>query len=147
MIPGGFTICMFMPKECEPPRDGFKENVEQIRQLWSQKMDEYTINRLAKTDLFLSRNVHHLEIQIETCMLMLEALTVLGGGATVSLVLALAFTRQNLLLIARLTIIDALLPVKIANSLDLELHRYFTIICDHEGPMETLSPSEQRLRR
>jgi hypothetical protein len=77
MIPGGFTIfIMFMPKVFSPPpppRDGFKENVEQIRQLWSQKMDEYTINQLAKTDLFLSRNVHHLEIQIETCMLMLEA--------------------------------------------------------------------------
>jgi hypothetical protein len=73
---------------------------------------------------------------------MLEALTVPGGAATISLVLALAFIRQNLSLIVCLTIIDTLLPVKIAYSLDLELQRYFTIICNHEGPMETLSRSD-----
>ncbi len=44
-------------------------------------MDDHIINRLAKTDLFLSENVHHLEIQIETAMLMLEVMTVAGGGS------------------------------------------------------------------
>jgi hypothetical protein len=133
---------MFIPKECEPTRDGFKENVEQIRQLWSQKMDDHTINRLAKTELFLSENVHHLEIQIETAMLMLEALTVAGGVATISLFLALRFVRQHSSLISRLTMMDRLLPVKIAYTLDLELQKYFSIIGDHEGEMSTLSPSD-----
>lgn len=135
LVPGGFTIFMFLPKECEKVRDGYKENVEQIRQLWSQKMDDETIDRLARTDLFACENVHHLEIQLETALLVLEHMSVPGGCATTSLYLSHRWVRRHSALIARLTKTDPLLPVRIAYLIDLELQKWFSLICDHEGPM------------
>jgi hypothetical protein len=43
MLPGGFRLFMFIPKECEPPRDSYKENLEVLRELWSQDIGEETL--------------------------------------------------------------------------------------------------------
>jgi hypothetical protein len=45
-------------------------------------------------DLFLPKNVHHMEIQIETALKMLEEITVEEGCCTVSLKKALAFVER-----------------------------------------------------
>jgi hypothetical protein len=31
MLPGGFTLSVFIPKECEPPHDSYKENLEVLQ--------------------------------------------------------------------------------------------------------------------
>jgi hypothetical protein len=54
IVPGGFTIFIFIPKECEKPRDGFKESVEMLREMWGKDIGDNTLMRLTKMDIFLS---------------------------------------------------------------------------------------------
>jgi hypothetical protein len=116
-LPGGFTLFMFVPKECQAPRDSYRENLEVMRELWSQDIGEDTIARLAKMDLFLPKNAHHLEIQIDTVLKMLEELTVEGGCATRSLAAALNFIEEHSAQISRLLLQDSKLAIKIVSNL------------------------------
>jgi hypothetical protein len=56
-----------------------------LREMWGKDIGDNTLMRLAKMDIFLPRNVHHLEIQLETAMFMLEELTVRNSCATDSI--------------------------------------------------------------
>lgn len=138
MLPGGFTLFMFIPKECEPPRDSYKENLEVLRELWSQDIGEETLARLAKMDLFLPKNVHHMEIQIETALKMLEEMTVEEGCCTVSLEKALAFVERYSAHLSRLIEGDPMLATKIVYQLDVELQKQFNLIAEHDGPMKDM---------
>jgi hypothetical protein len=124
-LPGGFTLFMcILPKECQAPPDSYKENLEVMRELWSQDIGEESIERLAKMNLFLPRNIHHLETQIDTALKMLEELTVEEGCATKSLIVTH---------ILRLLVQDTKFAIKIVYQLDTELHKQFTIFSEHNG--------------
>lgn len=84
LLPGRFTIFMFIPKECETICDGFKEHLEMLRRFWNQDIDEETLKHLSNTNIFLPKNVHHLEIQVEIAYRMIQELTVDHGVATTS---------------------------------------------------------------
>jgi hypothetical protein len=141
-LPGGFTLSMFVPKECQAPRDSYRENLEMMRELWSQDIGEDTIARLAKMDLFLPKNVHHLEIQIDTALKMLEELTVEEGCATRLLAAALNFIEEHSAHISRLLLQDSKLAIKIVYQLDTELQKQLTIIANHDGPMIDMHRSD-----
>jgi len=147
MLPGGFTIFMFIPKECEPARDGYKENMEALKELWNQDVGADTLARLAKMDLFLPKNVHHLEIQLETAMKMLDVLTVPGGCASASIYAALRFVKRNSAHISRLIGLDTMLAVKISYQLDVELQKFFSLVSDHEGDIMDIDPDDATYAR
>jgi hypothetical protein len=93
------------------------------------------IARLSKMDMFLPKNVHHLKIQLETVMLMLEELTVRDGCRVKSLRAAWRFVRQNSAHIARLIAVDKMLAVKIVYQLDTKLQKQFSVVANNEAPM------------
>jgi len=98
-------------------------------------------------DLFLPKNVHHLEIQLETAMKMLDVLTVPDGCASASLYAALRFVKRNSSHIARLISLDKMLAVKIAYQLDTELQKFFSLVSDHEGDISTIDEDDATYAR
>lgn len=133
---------MFIPKEYETICGNFRENLEMLQRFWDQGINKETLKQLAKTYLFLPKNVHHLEIQVETVCCIIQELTIKQGVALVSLNKALAFIQKCSAHIARLIKPDHLLAVKIFYTLDMELQHFFEMISDHKGPMANMDEDE-----
>lgn len=110
MLPGGFTVFMFIPKECEaPPNSSYKEHLEVLKESWGQYMGEDTKQNLSRMDMFLPKNVDHLDPSQDCDVDAGGSHCHRDGCGVKPLRAAWRFVRQNSPHIARLISIDKIM--------------------------------------
>jgi hypothetical protein len=143
LTPDGFTLFMFVPKDCFFDDDGFQESCETLRILWEQDLEETTLRRLAKDEFCLPKTAHQLIVQLDTPTKILEMLTVPNGVAVNRLKTALKFLKRESPAISTLLKMDNKLAIKIVYLLDWELQRYFRILGNTADDMSLMDEDDE----
>jgi hypothetical protein len=144
--PGGFTICMFRPKNADQPlsQAALRQSLRHL--LGDTKVDDDTVQYFAQNDFYLPDSIDRLEVQLQTCISFLDLITADKGIASEGYSEGLRLLRSDRQAFETIQAKDDRFSIKVAYLLDRVFQSFVNQLAHYRSSQSPIRAAKRRLK-